>query len=61
MNKKAKTLIFIALVVFAGLSLAPLFIDPFHSKESKVCFWEWAGKEIWEIFNGEVEPNPNMP
>jgi len=61
MNRKMKTLIFIVLVVLAGMSLYPLFVDPFHSKETKVCFWEWAAKEIWGLINGEVYHDPQYP
>ena len=56
-----KSVLIAVMIVLGGLSFMPLFVDPFHQKTEPVCFWEWIGKEIWEIFNGEVEPNPNMP
>lgn len=34
-------------------TFARVFDDPFHEKTDKVCFWEWLGKELWELFAGE--------
>lgn len=43
-------------ITLIGLSFYPLFDDPFHEKEEKVCFWEWLGKEIMELVHVEKEP-----
>lgn len=61
MKQNKKYAIALILMIFVLGTFAPIFTDPFHQKTESVCFWEWIGKEIWEIFNGEVEPNPNMP
>lgn len=43
--------------VMAWLSVIPLFVDPWHPEKyggefRRVMFWEWAYKELWEIWTG---------
>lgn len=61
LNKKQKTVVFIAVILFIGLSLFPLFIDPWHSQEEPVNFWTWTYREIWELIYGEKPHDPQYP
>ena len=47
-------MLLIVIVILIGLSLAPFFTDLFHQKDTKVCFWEWVGKEVYELIFGEI-------
>ena len=53
---RKKWLIIAAAVLLLGLSLAPLFPDPYHEKSEGVSFWEWLYKELIELVYGEHVP-----
>lgn len=57
MKLSLKLKLFLAGIVIAliGLSVYPLFVDPYHEKEELVCFWEWLFKELHELVYGEKE------
>lgn len=42
----------LAIIGFLSFSILPVFTDPFHQKTEKIIFWEWAGKELWELYTG---------
>lgn len=52
---KIKLFLIGVVLTLIGLSLYPLFEDPFHEKKEKICFWEWLYKEIHELLHGEKE------
>lgn len=52
-NAKTKYIVAVVIAVILVGTLARVFDDPFHEKTEKVCFWEWLGKEIWKLIQGE--------
>lgn len=54
---KWKTKLFLVgiAITLIGFSFYPVFEDPYHDKDDRVCFWEWLGKEIMEQIHGEKE------
>ena len=55
MKWKHKLFIIGILITLIGFSFYPLFEDPFHEKEERVCFWEWLWREFYEKLWGEKE------
>jgi len=51
----------VIILIFVLVSFMPMFTDPFHQKLEKVSFWEWLGKEIWELWHGEMPHDPIYP
>ena len=51
---KAVHAILLLLMVLFVLSFLKVWSEPLHH-ESKVDFWTWCDRELWELKHGEAE------
>jgi len=56
MKLKERKISLIILTVLLILSFIPLLFDPFEvpPKKTKVNFWVWLYREVYELIRGEV-------